>query len=309
MEYKGIKIPKDIIIVEKIPYEETEIHQAYVVEDGNENQLESAKGWAKTIRYEKDSHKSQVIEGICHKYKNGKFYIKLKESADRSSQGGKLSFWNCIITCPDKKEFLIGINADILVEFILNNTLEFDECDEPVYFGRVSGNVGVFTKNMPSYKQFLADEKQRDDCKKATTKYEVGDVVKTLTTESLYLGTTKQRFSYGTDYIWGGKRDYIFYIAHSPKTVHVMRDTKYGSLEFFDKKPKRTIVEHCENIPTVSDAINTYYNSRYIGDELKKLAYNFKGTDEELIEAIKDTETLKRLLRDGMLNSIRFSNV
>lgn len=147
------------------------------------------------------------------------------------------------------------------------------------------------------------------ECTKATTKYEVGDVVKTLTTESLYLGTAKQRFSYGTDYIWGGKRDYIFYIAHNPKTVYVMQNTKYGSLEFFDKKPKRTIVKHCENIPTVSDAINTYYNSRYIGDELKKLAYNFKGTDEELIEAIKDTETLKRLLRDGMLNSIRFSNV
>ena len=46
MEYKGIKIPEKVIIVERQDKYYHDINQGYVVDFGNKKMLESAKDWA-----------------------------------------------------------------------------------------------------------------------------------------------------------------------------------------------------------------------------------------------------------------------
>ena len=112
--------------------------------------LNTALEWAHNIEYVYDENdnviyensKPKVIEypGIVHKYKNGTFEFIIYDSADGSSQGGKLSFWTAIIKTPDKKEFRIGINADILLDLLKYNTFVNGICSNKVWLGRIKGN-------------------------------------------------------------------------------------------------------------------------------------------------------------------------
>ena len=130
--------------------------------------LENAKSWAETTLghweyFEKDGKKDHkyvkdgVFKPIINEYQNGKFKFKLKHSAMGSCQGGKLSFWNCDITAPDGKTFLIGINSDIMLEFLLHTTLVDGISNDNIWLGRQNGNVGLLTgevenfENIPFY--------------------------------------------------------------------------------------------------------------------------------------------------------------
>jgi hypothetical protein len=122
--YKGIKIETSILIVEKYccgndtppeyHWNEEIIPQGYVVLDNNPKMLASAMSWARTYKFSKnengefikDEHNrwaTEDVEGTVHTYENGKFKLEVYDSADRSSQGGKLSFWTVIVTAPDGK--------------------------------------------------------------------------------------------------------------------------------------------------------------------------------------------------------------
>lgn len=291
MAYKGIKIPQNIIIVEKLSNEYS-IHQGYVVDADNKDMLESAMEWAKCYRRkENDVAGYETIEGIQHVFENGKFKISLKYAANGSSQGGKLSFWNCLITCPDNQQFLIGINSEFLIEFLLNNTVVNGVCDADIFFGRISGNVGIFTKNMPSYKQFLEDESTRKLYTKKTSDYKPGDIVGTLTTESIYLGTAKTRFAAEYSYSKG----WTIRIYKKPHIMHLFKDRTYEWIDERVSKPKRTVIGHEDSFPTTQEAIIDYYSNRYdtTHGELNKLCYSFEGTDEELVSALKAFLTRK----------------
>lgn len=169
MEYVGINLPENIIIVEN------KYGQGYVVPEGSS--LDSAINWAKCSDYEPKEHK----------YKNGTFTLRVTNAADGSSQGGKLSFWNCQIRTEDGKEFLIGISSDCLAELIINNTLINGKCQNKIYFAKYKGNqTYAITENMPSYKVALQDKQLKET--KKTSKYEVGSVVSGLTISRLYAG-------------------------------------------------------------------------------------------------------------------------
>ena len=105
MEYTGINLPKNVIIIEN------KYGQGYVVPE--DNSLDNARDWAKRNDWEPKEYE----------YKNGTFTLRVVNAAGRSSQGSKLSFWNCQIRTEDGKEFLIGISSDCLAELIINNTL------------------------------------------------------------------------------------------------------------------------------------------------------------------------------------------
>ena len=287
MAYSGIKIPKKVIIVEKLfsyAHNIDGIHQGYVVDADNKDMLESAMEWAKYCKRKEDGTGYETVGGIQHIFENGKFKISLKYAANGSSQGGKLSFWNCLITCPDNQQFLIGINSEVLIEFLLNNTLVNGVCDADVFLGRVSGNVGIFTENMPSYKQFLEDEAIRASYSKKTSNYKPGDIVSTLTTESIYLGIAKARFSAEYSYSKG----YTIHIYKKPHIIHIFKDSKYGSIDELTSKPKRAITGHEDSFPTPQEAIsNNYGTASKTYGELNKLRYLFEGTDEELVSTLK----------------------
>lgn len=168
MDYSGINLPENVIIVEN------KYGQGYVVSEGSS--LDNARNWAERSDWKPKEYK----------YKNGTFTLRITNAAGHSSQGGKLSFWNCQIRTEDEKEFLIGIASDCLAELIINNTLINGKCQNKIYFAKCGNSTWAITENMPSYKTALEDKKIKET--KTTTKYEPGDLVGSLTCTELYLG-------------------------------------------------------------------------------------------------------------------------
>lgn len=179
-EYKGFNIPDRIIIVSKdvseYDYEKHERvltgeKQGYVVIPGSKSTLESALNWA-NVKYDfiNDEAVYKDYDKHVHEYENGKFSVRIVDSANSSSQGGKLSFWTCELAIGEDK-YLIGINADLLCDFIINNKLENGCCDN-VYLGRQKTRVGIFTEGMDTFKQAKQDAITRT--KKASAKYNIG---------------------------------------------------------------------------------------------------------------------------------------
>jgi hypothetical protein len=201
-DYKGWKIPDNIIIVAKDQcawvdgkYTTTGHYQGYVVDASDKKMLKSAHSWADWTEYVRPydpvTHAyAGTIEhkGIEFPFTNEGFTLELLESADGSSQGGKLSFWNCKIS-KDGKEFIIGIASDFLLEILLCNDFIKGKCQTTLSFARCKGGVGMTTKDMPIYQQFIADEEKRDKVKKCKTKKrEMGHLYSTLTGGNVHFG-------------------------------------------------------------------------------------------------------------------------
>jgi hypothetical protein len=201
--YVGWRVPKNIIIVAKDHrvwkdgrYVAEDTPQGYVVDPGNKEMLENALGWAKWTEYRGEYNKDtrrydEQIEhvGETYEFENDGFTLTLLDSANGSSQGGKLSFWNCKISKEDK-EFIIGIASDYLLEILLHNDFKNGVCQSTLSFARCKGGVGMMNRSMPSYQQFLQDEEHRAAMKKGKTKKrEPGHLYSTLTGGDVYFGT------------------------------------------------------------------------------------------------------------------------
>jgi hypothetical protein len=251
MDYKGVNIPKKVIIVAKpqtqwFNYMTSEIYTkhedcspAYVVDPSSKGMLESALSWASSqsikldengnpIKYINQWNREEIeyekLEGIQYEYDNdGIFDFELEDSANGSCQGGKLSFWNCKITAPDGNKFLIGINSDILLNLLKHNTFINGKCQSKVYLGRIKGNaVGAFTENMELFEQAKHDDNIRNASK--SKKYIPGDVIRTKTETFVYIGEIYKNFetfSYKTGY-WN-YRDGIdtIHLFDKPKKYHM----------------------------------------------------------------------------------------
>ena len=290
MNYQGIKISNKIIIVEKTENnlsvsewrKNLSVNQGYVVDVGNEKILSTAKYWAKwaqhTIKWHKDmtpeekeeyDNSYREYEGVINEYDNGNFELTLDESADRSTVGGKLSFWNCILKAPDGKEFLIGINSELLLHLLKSNTFVNGKCESKVWLGRVWGNqVGAFTENMEEFKQSKIDEQLRNT--KKTKVYNVGDIVETLTDKTdkeIYLG---EFYIYCKKYVkWNNYRFYgrisdeeLYMFLNKPIKVYVYSylyfdkngnviidssNYKYLTFSLRKKKAERLITGHVDD--------------------------------------------------------------
>jgi hypothetical protein len=203
--YMGWRVPEKIIIVAKEcrfwdkvtrQYTTDNTYQGYVVEPGNKEMLENALGWAKWTEYKGEYNKDtrrydeQIEhEGEIHEFVNEGFTLELLETAGGSSQGGKLSFWNCKVS-KDGKEFIIGIASDYLLDILKYNDFIKGVCQATLSFARCKGGVGMMNKEMPSYQQFLQDEQHRAAMKKGKTKKrEPGHLYSTLTGGDVYFGT------------------------------------------------------------------------------------------------------------------------
>lgn len=208
MDYTGINLPEYVIIVEN------KYGQGYVVPEGSS--LDNARYWAEGKDWEPKEYK----------YKNGTFTLRVTNAAGYSSQGGKLSFWNCQIRTEDEKEFLIGIASDCLAELIINNTLINGKCQNKIYFAKCGNSTWAITENMPSYKTALEDKKIKET--KTTTKYEPGDLVGSLTCTEVYLGEIYEYIS-----VYQLNR-YDRYFKHFE-----VNGREYSKLIVINDKPKR----------------------------------------------------------------------
>ena len=274
-DYKGIKIYDKVIIVERTSNTEggynwkgRTVNQGYVVDVNNKKMLENALNWASWTKYDESifggkgywnkdvtdemrkayEDSKQIINGIVHEYENGNFSITLDEAAGCSNQGGKLSFWNCIITAPDGHNFLVGINSELLLHLMMTTTLIKGACQEQVWLGRVKGTqVGVFTPDMEDFVQAKKDEETR--ARKKTVNYEPGDIVETVTTKELYLGEV---YSYAEEverswYHWHERHGYVK-VYKKPKKMYAYVDLSYSkaneiyAIDLRATKTARTIV-------------------------------------------------------------------
>jgi len=342
MDYKGIKIYNKITIVEKTMTTEDgynwrgrTVNQGYVVDTGNKKMLDTALRWAEWTYYDRDlndkywearnkfGHDSKEakeaeaaydatrkkIEGITHEYDNGTFTITLSESASGSSQGGKLSFWNCIITAPDGNSFLVGINSELLLHLLMSTTFINGTCQEKVWLGRIGGTqVGVFTEAMEDFKQAKLDEEQRTAVKNASNKYVPGDIVGTLKEKQLYLGSIYKYYSIEQGYRYADK--YIV-IYDKPKLVHIFRGFykhwKTGEEEldsYFNEtltKPKRLVLDHMDLDESVADYVSNYTKQKFDNSLTDKNKYSWYAAENLLMYGTDDTcdkEAIKKSLSD-----------
>lgn len=200
--YTGWRLTDKVIIVAK-KYNTTNVtesgeiiydYQGYVVDPGNKEMLNNAQRWATWTEYGpyisgKGHEWKQVHLPLEFEFTNDNFTLELEECAESSSQGGKLSFWNCRIT-KDDKSFLIGIAANLLIDVLKYNTFINGKCTSSLMFARCNGNVGMLSTNMPGYQQALKDAELRKQVNKGkTSKVILGHVYETLTLKNVYLGT------------------------------------------------------------------------------------------------------------------------
>lgn len=200
MEYQGWTLFDKVLIVAKPcgqwdfdqnKYVTNGIWQGYVVDPSNNKMKENAQRWAETCTTKYDENGKYCgydrTPGTEYLYDNDGFALELLESASGSSQGGKLSFWNCMITAPDGLKFKIGIAADLLLELLMQSTFENGKCSLPLCFARCKGGVGMLNKNIESYQQALADMQKKKEVKtKKTSKHTIGHVYSSLTQTDIY---------------------------------------------------------------------------------------------------------------------------
>ena len=188
MDYQGWTLFDKVLIVAKklghwdsqeSKYVEDDDRQGYIVDPANKKMKETAQRWAETCRAKYDEtgqYKGYDREpGEEFLYDNDGFRLELLETAGGSSQGGKLSFWNCWVTAPDGKRFKVGIAADLLLELLLQTVFDRGACTSPLCFARCKGGVGMLHKDSVSYQQALSDMQKKADVKtKKTSKHKIG---------------------------------------------------------------------------------------------------------------------------------------
>ena len=269
VEYNGWKLFEKVIICAK-PWKRwignqwtsDGTLQGYVVEPGNKKQFESAKNWAdyteygpynwETRTYEwKKEHPAQVYE-----FDNSGFTLELLESADGSSQGGKLSFWNCKIT-KDDKTFVIGIAADLLLDVLKTHTVVNGVVQGPLMFARCKGGVGMLSTDMDSYKEALADMQTKAVMSKGkTSKHKVGKVYGTATLANIYVGDfyiwyepiyREERGSYS----WSNPYKTLvgFKKLSQPKVLKYFPDYRDGKNKLSDYEKKLYVYRLEEKLP------------------------------------------------------------
>ena len=214
MDYKGYKLIDTIMLVCRDEAEHADSHginrsgcyQAYLVDPANKKQLESARYWAKWTEYgpsfkNEETGKWEREYEIEHApveftFDNNGFELELKDCAGGSSQGGKLSFWNCLVT-KDHKTFMIGINSDMLLDLLKNATFVNGKCQSQLIFITQKGRVGMTVEGSETHKQCLQDRDLLSAFKSSqTSKFTFGDRISTATINDVYLGTITKYYDF-----------------------------------------------------------------------------------------------------------------
>lgn len=185
-------------IVEEYKWEDNQCHavfgnrwQGYVVDPSNKSMLQSALNWGVQYKsiYENGKYVGrEEIQPQQFEFENKGWKMEILKVADGSSQGGKLSFWTCLLTKGDQS-FEIGINADLLLDVLKAHTFTKGKCEADLMFARCKGGVGVLSEDMEEYKQALADMQKKKDVKtKKTSKHVIGHAYTALREVQAYVG-------------------------------------------------------------------------------------------------------------------------
>lgn len=212
-------IPEKLIIVESVintiyVNDEQEINKAYIVFGDNTKSLENARMWAGKDAIEK------TISGTTE------FTFEILECAGRSSQGGKLSFWNCRIRNIDENiDVSVGINSEILCWLLQESTFVKGVCQGNVILSKYDGQLGVVCKGTESYNEAIQSQNNKDNLKIGkTTKWEKGFEYRTQNTADIWVGDAYKPLTIEDDYF---KHKYTYDLRNLGKKFHVLIESVY----------------------------------------------------------------------------------
>lgn len=176
-------VPESITIVESPKNrlyidDESSIPKAYVVFGNNKKSLENAHLWAG-----KDAVDREISGGT-------EFTFEILECARHSSQGGKLSFWNCRIKNTEENiDVSVGINSEILCMLLKETTFIDGFCRGNVILAKYNGQLGVVCNGTESYNDAIQSQRNKNDLKIGkTTKWEKGFAYRTQSTSDVWIG-------------------------------------------------------------------------------------------------------------------------
>lgn len=343
MEYSGWKQIGGISIIystnDNMEYNGKKYPKAYVAETKNKKAIESGIKWAESYEWSKDYKTSTRREPTVVETDNNDFSFQIISAAGNSWQGGKLSFWMCLMEKKGIKPFAVGINADILCDLILETVMNKGKTDEKVFFARKNGQLGVLHENMPSYQELLKDEQlKKDVAKKKTTKWKIGYKYQTLTTSDVMFGMFSKIISFDYDnscgYSWPRRDsqliisldftqpDYALYgslykdRASKMNNVYkeILEDLSYDYLkpkcpsrqegeQIFEETPTyyKDLVEYM--LKEKNDATDTYYSIRYF---INKAFSIFRHDKDAAIKILEHTKATYNKCVDELYASDKF---
>lgn len=222
-----------------------DIPWAYMVNPNNKKQMENAVAWGSH-----GARKPEIVE-----LENKGFTLEIMNAAGGSSEGGRLSFWDCKIL-KDDVCVMIGIASDLLISLIRSCDFKNGVCQTPVMLFRNELGVGCVHEGMQLYQDILAEHAKRADIEsRKTKKWRPGYVYGTLTKMDVYLGDVYVPFhTTVTNDHW----DYTLnFVKNKDQLVHVvsrvdrMPDQAESYADYFEKVRKnirkRITEEHKDN--------------------------------------------------------------
>ena len=250
----------------------------------NDVQLDTAKKWA-----------SLEVKGIDKNIKiievdNKDFTLSLAKAPDKSwSQGGALSFCNCIIEKKGIPPFAVGINTEYLFENIFETTLINGVFQDKVIFAKQHNNTGAIVVGSSIYNEVMADNITREKVKtgKKTKTWIRGSVYATPTISDLYLGEFNSQLDFGY------KNSFTINIYQNPTKVLVF--APYNAAKSINENVAFVMNYHTNNpIPArVCTAEVIHDDANYI-ENLKNSYYDGFKTTILNNELNYTTELIKR---------------
>lgn len=332
MDYQGYKLIDKIILVcrDKAVHDDSHgcnggnsYYQAYLVDPSNTKQLESARHWAKWTEYG-PSYKNDagdwvrdyeiVHEPVEFEFANNCFALELLDCAGGSSQGGKLSFWNCLVT-RDDKIFKIGINSDMLLDLLKSTTFVNGKCQGSLRFITKNGKVGMTVEGSETWQQCIKDRELKNDLKKRmVSNFSFGDKISTTTISEIYLGTLTQYYTFEDRSYSQGYRG----ISVNP---HYCVLTKLAKPIEYHLTEENWGTSTLKDFEKLSDVINYYkgsdtYYSIYSWPDLKKKCakraisgkLEIDCTEEDFYKSILEKAYDYKGFEEYCLNSYHYSH-
>lgn len=175
----------------------------------NDAQLNTAIKWATG-----EDIKVKIIETD-----NKDFTFSLANAPERSySQGGKLSFCNCIVEKEGIPSFAVGINTEYLFANMFDTTVVKGVFQDKVIFAKQNNNTGAIVMGSKIYNEVMADAIAREKVATGTKtkKWIRGSVYCSPTLADLYLGEFTSQIE---SHIEDSRTSLIF--KQNPKKKHV----------------------------------------------------------------------------------------
>lgn len=278
------KIPGNLVIVLKDDnMHGYEYPQAYVVDPSSKSQLDSARNWASKVKYDDLTGDSYTTDPIEIYTENKDFKLTFLMSAGQSSQGGKLSFWNCLIEKEaENLHAIIGIEQWWLVQMLRKSHVEMGKVQESLSLVKGVGTAGVVHPGMDEWAELNKVETIQKRPK--TTKWQLGtsyvtdsgqaedmyicDMYKVVDTEDKIRKDT-QKNGFMPVMVMD---TYITFGVPAVKKNMTIPISNYSSIDMEAKSKIETLLDfwdNCYNIALNTPSINQY------GSELNRILPQF----------------------------------